>query len=667
MVFRNVLVASGVALVACSLLRAQETTPPPERRIEVEPEALRMNVGEKAHLNARVVDAAGNALEENLFFFSRTRRTAQVDFEGNVEALQVGEATIVVRTAQRGAERLTREVSVTVLPPPLARLAIEGAPERMLEGTSLELHARGFDAEGDERVLHGVRWSVQAPDTQAGRATVDEHGVVQADGVGWVTIEAESESFGAGRTIEIVPNPVHSLDVTLSATTVRTGDVVHVGAVAHDAQGKVVADAPIEFAFEAHPDDTRGPGASAQIEPDGRFVACLPGRYTIVARCGSRCGRASLRVNERNVRQRLEFVGHGPVHDMHTSDLWVWQGVDGRDYAVTGTWGANGDAIFWDVTDPTNIERIATITVDARTVNDVKVSPDGTLCVISREGASNRKNGIVLIDVKNPRDPEIVSMYDENLTGGVHNVFIDGNQVYALSAGRRYDVIDVAKPAAPGRVGEFELDTPGHSIHDVWVVDGIAYSSNWGDGIQIVDVGNGVAGGTRENPVAMSSYAYPTGWNHAAFPYKNEQTGKFYVVAGDEAFPFGLHVVDKPTYPRGWIHFIDFTDLKHPSEVARYQVPEAGTHNLWIEDDVLYVAYYNAGLRVVDVSGELLGNLYDQGREIAFVLPEHHEGHIANAAMTWGPQPYKGVIYVSDWNSGLWAYRLVPETPGRPR
>ena len=35
---------------------------------------------------------------------------------------------------------------------------------------------------------------------------------------------------------------------------------------------------------------------------------------------------------------------------------------------------------------------------------------------------------------------------------------------------------------------------------------------------------------------------------------------------------------------------------------ARYEVPEAGTHNLWAENDVLYIAYYNGGLRVVDAS-----------------------------------------------------------------
>jgi hypothetical protein len=73
---------------------------------------------------------------------------------------------------------------------------------------------------------------------------------------------------------------------------------------------------------------------------------------------------------------------------------------------------------------------------------------------------------------------------------------------------------------------------------------------------------------------------------------------------------------------------------------------------------VAYVAYYPGGVRVVDLSGELMGDLYRQGREMAFFLPADPEGHIANAPMVWGPQPHKGNLFFSDWNSGLWCVRL---------
>ena len=112
----------------------------------------------------------------------------------------------------------------------------------------------------------------------------------------------------------------------------------------------------------------------------------------------------------------------------------------------------------------------------------------------------------------------------------------------------------------------------------------------------------------------------------------------------------------------GYIHLVDFTDPLNPEEVARYDVPEAGSHNFWIEGDELYAAFYNGVLRVVDISGDLQGDLYKQGREIAWFLPTDKAGVIPNASMVWGPQPHKGKIFFTDWNSGLWAVELVQET-----
>jgi len=82
-------------------------------------------------------------------------------------------------------------------------------------------------------------------------------------------------------------------------------------------------------------------------------------------------------------------------------------------------------------------------------------------------------------------------------------------------------------------------------------------------------------------------------------------------------------------------------------------------------DDVLYIGYYNAGLRVVDISGELMGDLYKQGREIGHFLPFDANGYIPNTAMTWGPQPHKGHIFFSDFNSGLWTAKVKPIQPNK--
>ena len=147
-------------------------------------------------------------------------------------------------------------------------------------------------------------------------------------------------------------------------------------------------------------------------------------------------------------------------------------------------------------------------------------------------------------------------------------------------------------------------------------------------------------------------------------PLRGPSTGKFLMIGGDEAFPYQTMRGERtPGRAAGWIHIFEWDEWDSAREVARYQVPEAGTHNLWVEDDILYIAYYNGGLRVVDISGDLRGDLYRQGREIAMSRPFDPESRIPNAPMVWGPQPYKGHIYVSDMNSGLWAVKLVDAEP----
>lgn len=625
--------------------------------IRVTPARLTLGVGQTAQLKAEVVDVGGRPVDARVFFFSRARRSVRVSRAGEVKALKPGEFEIMARVARAGRRGPSISIPVKVRFPKPAKVVFKDAPKKVYAGTSVRAAASILDVAGGERT--DITPAMASSDD--GIASIDAFGFVTGNAPGRVTLKATAEGLVAEHVIDVVPNPVRALRLEASAQKVRTGDVVQFKASARDADGNDVDDIPIQFSFVARPDDPYGPAASGQIEEDGRFVASSPGLYTVVASCGTASARATIRADVRFKKKRkIKVIGKGEVNDTHTSDLWVWEGVDGRDYCVTGTWGATGEAHFWDVTTPSKIKRIATVKVDARTVNDVKVSKDGTICVLSREGASNRKNGIVILDVKDPSNPKILAEYTKDLTGGVHNVFIDGKYVYALSAGRRYDIIDISNPKDPKTVSSYQVFEPGASIHDVWVDDGIAYSSNWRYGVHMVDVGNGIAGGSPENPKKISSYAYPSGWNHAAFPYKSSQTGKFYVIAGDEAFPLGLHTKDKPTYARGWMHFIDFSDLKNPKEVARYEVPEAGTHNLWVEDDLLYAAYYNGGLRVVDISGDLMGNLYDQGREVASFLPTSKDGYIANAPMVWGPQPHKGHIFFSDWNSGLWAVKLTP-------
>jgi hypothetical protein len=230
-----------------------------------------------------------------------------------------------------------------------------------------------------------------------------------------------------------------------------------------------------------------------------------------------------------------------------------------------------------------------------------------------------------------------------------------------------------------------EYNHPDSRVHDVWVNNGLAYSSEWGTGVVVVDVGNGRWGGSPEKPVFVTNFPTPSGSTHAAFPYFSESTGKTYLFLGDEimnrsglawaGYPRSMGSYSSrydeetgtggiPLVTRGYIQIVDFTDPENPEMVARYEVPEFGTHNMWVEDDKLYQAYYEGGVRIVDVSGELMGNLYTQGREIAVFKSASPAGYTPNATMVWGAQPFKGHVFFSDTNSGLWSVKLQPK--GRP-
>ncbi|MEB2779389.1 hypothetical protein U3A58_03210 [Algoriphagus sp. C2-6-M1] len=650
---KKFLIFTCLLLLCVGLLQAQDLS------LEVSSENVSMKIGQTIQLGATVVNADGKKIKNRDFIFYSIdpRALDVVDSTGLATAIRHGEYEVIVISP--GDPQLRSTIKATIAPAAIAQVEIAALPEQVYAGVNLALKITVTDEAGFARPEKVVKLT-SSDESKVGIAPFDKLIVKEK---GKVIITATVDGIAEKVEVNVIENPITEIRLRSDKVEGRSGDVFTLTALAVDKNGNEITDAPINYSFTGESFNVSA-APSGLITQEGKFVADEPGLYVLNATCGPVASSLTVQANNRNITRKIDLIGQGSVNNKHTSDLWIWEGVDGKDYAVTGTWGADGTAYFWDVTNPAGIQLIDSVKVDARTVNDVKVSEDGKVAVISREGASNRKNGLVLIDVSNPRDVKVISEFSENLTGGVHNVFIYKNHVYALSAGRKYYSISIENPAKPRIVGEFELDTPGHSIHDVWVHDGIAYSSNWSDGVQLVDVGNGIAGGTPANPVQFASYAYPSGSNHAAFPYKDEKTGKFYVILGDEEFPYGLDPDGrKPGRAAGFLHVIDFTDLQNPKEVAWFQVPFAGSHNFWIEDDILYAAFYNGGVRVIDISGELLGDLNRQGREIAWIVPEDPDGYVANAPFTWGAQPHKGHIFYSDWNSGLWSAKLQPVVP----
>ena len=633
--------------------------------VRTEPALLEVQVGDSLSMNEDVdlvaYDAAGNRV-------SGVRILANVDSRhlvmenGYLKGLSEGEASLQLAirappvSGMGDPEIKTFSSPIRVVGPPVTGLEIIPPDVALLTGAVIPLRVRA-ETENGMRENVAVEWS----SNRRRLATVDSRGFLSALLPGEVTITAEVEGIEASIALEVIDNPVVSVQVEASASVARTGDVVRFTASALDASGSVVEGAPLDFSVSGFADRT---DLGASIYEDGAFVADHPGLYRVTVSAGTAAGQQLVEITPRNVEHEVIVMGQGLVADRPTSDLWAFTGLDGRDYVYTGTHSGGQRMLAWDVTSPANPTLTDFVEVDARVVNDVKVNAEATVAVITREGASDRQNGIVLLDIADPAHPVVVGEFTEGLTGGVHNVFIAGNILYAIHDGTLdVHILDITDPSDVKEVGRWGIESPGKYLHDIWVVDGMAYVSYWHDGVYILDVGDGRWGGTPIEPVEVSHYAYPEGNTHVAFPYTNAD-GHSYLFVGDEIFGCE-ECISRNGHPgdgsRGFIHVIDMEDPEMLREVARYEVPEAGAHNLWIEDDKMYVAYYQAGLRVVDVSGELRGDLFKQGREMAWFPTGTPDGNVANSPMAWGPQPFKGHVFVSDLNSGLWVVRIEPK------
>ena len=471
------------------------------------PDSITLKVGEEAKVKISLVDSKGNPV--NQVFSIRGQRKA-LDVSVRVsDSTGVAETTIKAygpgdlklrAYARLKKGRIMGTMKVNVPLPPLEKITFIDPVKNVFVGTSVNYVAEVYD----KAKLLRENLDITFTSNRKKIAEFDRFGNLTIKKPGKIKITVSVENLKESVVVSVNANPVKKLNLTTPSSEIRTGDVIQLTTELLDKNNKMLKNIPINYSYSGKANfstknyvnnqssESVGLPASGLITKEGKFVAETPGIYTLTAQSSGFSATQQVKVVPRNVGKRLELVGHGTVSNVATCELWVWPGIGkhkGKDFAVTGTHSADGEAYFWDVSDPANMKIIDTVKVDARTVNDVKISENGKVGIITREGASNRKNGLVILDVSDPYNVSITKMYNENLTGGVHNAFIYKDHVYALSAGTRYDVIDISDPKKPFTVGSYELDTPGHSIHDVWIEDGIAYSSNWADGVHVVDVG----------------------------------------------------------------------------------------------------------------------------------------------------------------------------------
>ena len=659
----------ALALSLCAASFAVAQAPQGVQRLVVTPSPQTVVAGDSLQLHAQLLDASGNPVPTARISF----RIAGGFFEGSVDSTGLvrsgatGTLPVAAIALVPGEKPVVQRFEVAMVPGPASRIDIAPKPARLLPGQRMHLVASVYSRANDQRGDR-VQWASSMPSV----VRIGADGSLQAVAPGKAMVTASAGAASARIPIDVVAGQVASVEVSPAAAQVRTGDVVRFKAVVKDASGREISGLSPSWMF------TPGKGL---VDPDGAFVAYEPGSYQVTANFGSRSADAIVTAADRDVKRPVKVVGKLLRTAFATGEVWIHP--NGNVAYLTTELG--GDRVYAiDISNPASPSVVDSIIINARGINDVMTTPDGNYMVMTREGAADRKNGIVIADTHDPLHPKQISEFTDGVTAGVHSTFIHsqpkyGTHVYLTNDGTgAVHIIDITDPVHPKQVSTWapRASDAGRMVHDIDVQNGLLYGSWWNDGLVILDVGNGIKGGTPSSPKVVSQYKYDLNalyrnvekeggkgfirGTHTSWRYRN------YVIVADEVFGNDAMATLynwSPTRAHGRLQILDVSDIEHPKSVAWYEPEYGGVHNVWVAGDTLYLGAYNAGFHAFDLSGELRGDLKAQGREIGEFMTGDPAAKVPNAPMAWGVVVNRkdGLAYVNDLNSGLWALRIEPK------
>ncbi len=240
---------------------------------------------------------------------------------------------------------------------------------------------------------------------------------------------------------------------------------------------------------------------------------------------------------------------------------------------------------------------------------------------------ASANRGVLVFDISNPAEPLLLSA----LPGGnsnVHTVFVEGNRLYAADV-MGVILFDVTTPTQP-----VELNRIGGFPHDMFATGDRLYISSSFDGLVVADVSDPNAIRT------LGSFTYPLQYAH------HNAVGTFggRTIAFEGGEGSGEH-----------LRVLDVTDPAKIVKIGEFQLrPEISIHNLVLVGKKLYIAWYQEGVRVLDVSNPTQPTqvaYYNTWRESAGEPGYYFSGAIGIRV------PGDGFIYAVDTLRGLLVLR----------
>lgn len=359
----------------------------------------------------------------------------------------------------------------------------------------------------------------------------------------------------------------------------------------------------------------------------------------------------------------LSALGADPGE--RVSDIWGWSDPEtGREYVLVGR---TAGLAFVDITEPGVPRLVGLMPANPSGARDIKVYRDHAF--MTGDGAGD--HGLLIFDLSRlrgvvgaPATFEPDARYDE--VASVHNLVIDTESGFAYTVGTNtggqscgggLHMIDIRDPLQPSFAGCY-TDTEGliwtGRTHDAQctVYRGpddnyqgrqICFAANE-TAMRIVDVTD------KSAPQPISTASHPgTAYVHQGWLTEDHR----YLYVNDELD----EIVGTTDRTRTLIY--DVSELDDPILVTTHLGPDAATdHNLYIAGNRAYLANYQAGFRVLDITDP------ESPREIGwFDTTPYGENPPGFGGGAWTAWPFfeSGMVVVSSINEGLFIVR--PQRP----
>lgn len=345
---------------------------------------------------------------------------------------------------------------------------------------------------------------------------------------------------------------------------------------------------------------------------------------------------------------RLDTLSHLDVQPLGSySAIWGYTAPDGREYAILGVNGGGypGGTSIIDITDPEQPYETAFIGGPSSSWREMKTWEQYAYIVTEAGG------GVQIIDLSElPDTARLAATF--NYTNGSRNI----SRSHTISIHDGYMYLNGSSGWGPGGIVIFDLrpdplnpvyvgEYQPEYIHDCYVLRDTIFAAAvyGGGGLYIADARN------KSAITTVAKITYPGSGTHNAWVTKDRR----YAITTDEI----------GTTPKT-LKFWDLTTLPSVSSTPTSTfTPAPGQieHNVTVRGDFAYVAWYSAGVRVVNVAEPEIP--LDAGGFDTSPTTSGYNG-------VWGVYPYfpSGRIIAGDMQNGLWVFShtlLAPRTrPG---